>query len=187
MLLKLDLHTHCYEATESSSIETVEKIINAVKASGLDGIAITEHADKNYAYKVKEIVEDYFNNEILIIPGQEIYTDLVYIQVVELYLPGDVTFKYIPHPYHIYDFFRYFNGHSYMIHGIEIDNYQHDWEMKKLNKDRIYQLAEEYNLMLLSNSDAHSLNNIGRYYNEIELEELYRLVEKKDKYLNIVK
>jgi histidinol phosphatase-like PHP family hydrolase len=181
LALKLDLHTHCYEATESSSLETVEKIVNAVKARGLDGIAITEHGDKNYSYKIKEVVEEYFNNEILIIPGQEVYTDLIYIQIIELYLPGNATFRFVAHPYHIYDFFRYFNGHYHMLHGIEIDNYQHNWEMTKLNKKKICEVAEEHGLMLLANSDAHSLENLGRYYNEIDLDDLYRLIEKKER------
>jgi PHP family Zn ribbon phosphoesterase len=33
-------------------------------------------------------------------------------------------------------------------------------------------LAEEYDLLLLSNSDAHSIDTIGRYYTEIDIEEL---------------
>jgi len=40
-----------------------------IKASGLDGIAITEHWDKEYGFKVKEIVTRSFISEVLIIPG----------------------------------------------------------------------------------------------------------------------
>lgn len=69
--MKLDLHTHCYEATffRAPSQEIVARIMAQIKASGLDGIAITEHWDKEYGFKVKEIVTRSFISEVLIIPG----------------------------------------------------------------------------------------------------------------------
>jgi hypothetical protein len=48
------------------SEEIVARIIAQIKARGLDGIAITEHWDKEYGFKVKEIVTRSFNNEVLI-------------------------------------------------------------------------------------------------------------------------
>jgi histidinol phosphatase-like PHP family hydrolase len=88
--------------------------------------------------------------------------------VVELYLPGDVTFRFIAHP-----------GHPYVknldsliddgIHGIEFRNPLHDEDMDKV---RIRELAEKHDLLLLSNSDAHDLSDIGKYYNDIGIEEL---------------
>jgi histidinol phosphatase-like PHP family hydrolase len=143
-------------------VDIVARIVAAVKSRGLDGIAITEHNNKNYAYKVKEIVEQYFDNEILIIPGQEV--DIGVTQIVELYLPGNVTFRFLAHPYYAEDFLR-IDG----LHGIEIENSLHNWEM---NKQKIRAIAERYNLLLLANSDAHHLSEIGEYYNEISLEEL---------------
>ena len=43
MKLKLDLHTHCWEATGlvAPTIEIVGQIVAAIKAKGLDGIGIT--------------------------------------------------------------------------------------------------------------------------------------------------
>lgn len=179
MLLKLDLHTHCYEATLSNSINSIEAIVEAVKAKGLDGIAVTEHVDKTYGYEVKQIVEEYFNNDVLIIPGQEVNTELVHVQIIELYLSKDVTFRYIAHPYHLTDFCKYVSEHASELHGVEIENYQHKWEMSRVNKQMIQETAKNYNLMLLTNSDAHTLNDIGRYYNEIRLEDLYLQIEQK--------
>jgi len=49
------------------SEEIVARIIAQIKARGLDGIAITRHWDKEYGFKVKEIVTRSFNNEVLII------------------------------------------------------------------------------------------------------------------------
>ena len=173
--MKLDLHTHCREATgcPTPTLEIVKQIAAAAKIRGLDGIAVTEHYTKAYGYEVKEIVDRYLDGEITVIPGQE--TDKVFLgiergvlHVVELYLPGDVTFRFIAHP-----------GHPYVknldsliddgIHGIEFRNPLHDEDMDKV---RIRELAEKHDLLLLSNSDAHDLSDIGKYYNDIGIEEL---------------
>jgi len=173
VLLNIDLHTHCYEATLSNSEDAVEKIVKSVKEHGLDGIAVTEHVDKDYGLWVQQVVERNFPNEIIIIPGQEVNTELVHVQYVELYLSESTPFRFIVHPYHLTDVIKYVSTHGNMLHGIEIDNYQHKWEMDHIDKQQVLELAKEYDLMLLKNSDAHSLDNIGRYYNEIELDELY--------------
>jgi histidinol phosphatase-like PHP family hydrolase len=173
--LKLDLHTHCREATgcPDPTPDIVRRIVAAVKAQGLDGIAITEHYTDSYAYEVKEIVHRYFNDEIIVIPGREI--DRVFLRIekglfhlVELYLPGDITFRFIAHPGHphIRDLGSYIDGD---IHGIELKNPAHDHEM---DGSMIRDLAEKHDLLLLTNSDAHSLADIGTYHNEIDIEVL---------------
>lgn len=173
--MKLDLHTHCREATAcpNPTQDVVGRIVAAVKSAGLDGIAITEHYTSSYGYEVKAMADRYFNGDITLIPGQEI--DRVFLgiergvmHVVELYLPGDVTFRFIAHP-----------GHPYVrnldavmdssIHGIELRNPAHDDEM---DEARIRELAQKYDLLLLTNSDAHALSDIGRYHNEIDVEDL---------------
>lgn len=166
MKLRLDLHTHCYEATgyRDPPIDVVKRIVEQVKIRRLDGIAITEHHDKDYAYRVKEMVEQFFNNEVLIIPGQEI--DVGWRQQeVELYLPNGSTFRFLAHPGYPS------NGYSVEnVQGIEIDNDMHALE---IDRAKVREVAETNDLLLLSNSDAHYLSSIGRYYNEISLEELY--------------
>jgi histidinol phosphatase-like PHP family hydrolase len=173
--LKLDLHTHCREATAcpDPSPAIVKRIVSAVKAKGLDGIAITEHYTESYGYAVKEIVHRYFHDEILVIPGKEI--DRVFLGIdkglfhlVELYLPGDVTFRFVAHPGHprIKDLEAYIDGD---IHGIEVGNPSHDDEM---DTEMIRQLAKKHDLVLLTNSDAHTLEDIGVYHNELDLEHL---------------
>ena len=165
--MKLDLHTHCGEATAlySPTLDIVKEIVAVVKARGLDGLAITEHYSKAYGYKVKEMVDHHLNGEILVIPGQEVNKGLLH--VVELYLPGEVTFRFIAHPGypHVKDLESQIGG----IHGIELRNPLHDDEM---DERTIRELAKKYNLLLLTNSDAHFLDDIGKYYNEIEIEEL---------------
>jgi len=163
--MKLDLHTHCCEATNMAPPDAriVREIIAMARARGLDGLAITEHGDSAYAYRVLEIAERLFDREVLIIPGQEVRRGLWH--VVELYLPGGATFRFIAHPVAG-------SLHSVEvsdIHGIEVEN--GNWA---LDRKRIEEFAREHDLLLLSNSDAHSLNLIGEHYTEVALEELYR-------------
>ena len=166
MKLKLDLHTHTYEATgyHDPPVEVVKQIVDQIKARRLDGIAVTEHHDKDYGFRVKEMVEQFFDNEVLIIPGQEI--DIGWRQQeVELYLPNGSTFRFLAHPGYPS------NGYTINdVQGIEIYNVMHEWEIDKL---KVREVAEKHGLLLLSNSDAHYVSDIGRFYNEISLEELY--------------
>ena len=163
--LRLDLHTHCLEATGflSPTVDIVAEIVARIRQRRLNGIAITEHSNKKYGYMVKEIVEQSFNSEVLIIPGQEI--DLGRREAVELYLPNDSVFRFLAHPGRYPGFAEDVSD----VQGIEIDNALHNWH---INKIRVKELAERHGLLLLRNSDAHNLEDIGTFYNEIDLEEL---------------
>lgn len=169
MKLKLDLHTHCWEATEDSipSIDTVAKIVAKIKARRLDGIAITEHLDEAYGYRVKEVVDRHFGAEVLIIPGRE--RSIWPAEIIELFLPNNSIFRFLAHP-SPRDIDQCLEG----LHGVEIENHEHDWQM---DRQKIKDFAQRYNLFLLSNSDAHSLDDIGQYHNEVSLGELYARAE----------
>ncbi|MBI2875419.1 MAG: PHP domain-containing protein [Candidatus Tectomicrobia bacterium] len=163
--LKLDLHTHCLEALRSRpTVEAVRQIIEAVRAKGLDGLAITEHWNKEYGLLAREIVRNEFQDEIVLLPGQEIVTR-EYGSVVELYLEEDVTFRFIAHPYLNFSI-RDYAG----IHGIEIDNEMHNYH---IDKELVGEVARREELILLHNSDAHYLEDLGLFFNELSLAELY--------------
>lgn len=163
MKLKLDLHTHPFEATgfRQATPEIVSRLVARIRERGLDGMAVTEHADKSYGFKVKELVEASYPG-VVIIPGQE--ASVWPVQVVELYLPGDVTFRFLAHPGYPGEITSV-DG----LHGVEIENPMHNWH---INKEKVQALAEKYNLMLFSNSDAHTVEDIGARYNEVSIEEL---------------
>ena len=112
--------------------------------------------------RVKEIVDESFNNEVLIIPGWEI--DVPGRQEIELFLPNGATFRFLAHPGYPINSYTIEN-----IQGIEIENALHNWH---IDRERVRALGEEHDLLLLSNSDAHSIDHIGQYYNEIDLDEL---------------
>ncbi len=166
--MKLDLHTHCGEATSlyTPTPDIVRQIVSAVKLKGLDGIAVTEHNNRAYGYKVKQIVEQQLQEDILIIPGQEI--DRGPLHIVVLDLPDGANFRFVGHPGYppVKDLSAEIDD---SIHGLEIRNPTHDDEIDAALVERI---ARQRDLLLLSNSDAHFLSDIGKYYTEIELEEL---------------
>jgi histidinol phosphatase-like PHP family hydrolase len=165
--LKIDLHTHLHEATNfvHPTPAVVEKVVSVIKAKGLDGIAITDHAGKitSYPFQVMDIVEQHFNNDILIIPGREINKQ--YMHIVELLLPEKRIFRFIAHPG--YPVAKYWDEHLDGIHGLEINN-----GMNPIDGEKVRRLAKKHGLLLLSNSDAHRLEDIGKYYTEIDFDEL---------------
>lgn len=170
--LKLDLHTHCYEATgfAEPTEEVVAQIVERIRAQGLDGIAITDHdfqlrrRDPDYAYKVREIVQR-LAPDLLIIPGREFFQDNT--EVVELSLPGDRLFRFLAHPGYPSYLRAEFSPDN--LQGIEVENALHHWIIPQ---DRVRELARQYGLLLLANSDAHTLRDIGAHHNEIDLETL---------------
>jgi hypothetical protein len=63
--VKLDLHTHVFEeffpiAPNLITVNSVRRLVEKVKSAGLDGIAVTEHNNKEFGYRVKEIVDSQF-------------------------------------------------------------------------------------------------------------------------------
>ena len=174
MKLKLDLHTHIWEAFnfQPPSLEIAEKVIAQVKSKGIDGIGITDHHNKDWAYEFRALVEQHFPGEIVIIPGWEIevrppQNPFSEYQVAELFLPGGGTFRSYCHPGYYSPDIIIEDG----IHAIEIDNYIHNWHIRKA---QVSEVAEAHDLMILEVSDAHNVENIGLRYTEVELEELYR-------------
>lgn len=174
MKVKLDLHTHVWEAFnfQPPSLDIAEKVIAQIKSRGIDGIAITDHHNKAWAFEFRELVERHFPGEAIIIPGWEIEVRPVHspfdeYQVAELFLPNGGVFRIYCHP-------GYYSPNIIIeenIHAIEIDNYIHNWHIRK---PQVKEIAEAYSLMTVEVSDAHNLENIGLRYTEVELEELYQ-------------
>ena len=162
--MKLDLHTHCLEATGvvHPDKQTVVQILNAVRAAGLDGIAVTEHDNSDHGYKIRQLVDEFFPGQALVIPGREIRQG--FNHVVELYLPDNTVFRFIAH---LGDLLRNGPENPGNIHGVEIENGN-----QVINEDTTREFARRHNLLLLSNSDAHSLSDIGRHYTDVDIKEL---------------
>ena len=174
MKLKLDLHTHIWEAFnfQPPSLDIAEKVIAQIKSQGIDGIAITDHHNKEWAFEFRELVEKHFPGEVGIIPGWEIEvrpaaSPFDEYQVAELFLPNGGMFRTYCHP-------GYYTPNIIIeenIHGIEIDNCIHNWHIRK---SQVRSVARRHSLMTFEVSDAHNLENIGLRYTEVELDDLYR-------------
>ena len=169
MKIKIDLHTHCLASTGDSIPKpgTVRQIITQIKKQGLDGIAITDHDKKDYGFKVKEVADLHFPGEVIIIPGQEICLHKQH--VVELYITDNSVFRFCAHPFFGDNFNEFINREADNIHGIELKSAA--WQ---LQEDKVREVAKKYDLIMLENSDAHSISEIGLHYNEVDLEDLYR-------------
>ena len=53
-------------------MEIAEKVVAQIKAQGIDGIAITDHHNKDWSFEFRDLVERHFPGEVIIIPGWEI-------------------------------------------------------------------------------------------------------------------
>jgi PHP family Zn ribbon phosphoesterase len=168
--LKLDLHVHIFEqflpvAPRLITVSSVSRLIDKIKSAGLDGVAITEHDNKEFGYRVKEIVDTQFGGEVVIIPGREVEEWSIHYVELDLAADGKTTFRFLAHPGYPSNPDYHING----FNGIEIENGLHNWH---IDKAMVRSIAEKHNLILLSNSDAHYLRDVGKCYTEIALEDL---------------
>jgi hypothetical protein len=110
---------------------------------------------------VRRIVAEEFGDSFLIIPGQEAMRG--YHHIVELYLAPECVFRFMAHPVSGSGWERQLDG----LHGLEFANPH--WQ---LDADHIREIASAQGLLLLTNSDAHSLEAIGHYHNELDPHDL---------------
>ena len=175
MTVRLDLHTHVWEAFnfQRPSLEIAGKVVAQIKAQGIDGIAITDHHNKDWSFEFRDLVEQHFPGEVIIIPGWEIevrppQSPFDEYQIAELFLPNGSVFRTYCHPGYYSPNILIEDG----VHGIEIDNYIHNWHIRK---PQVQDIADANGLLTFEVSDAHNLENIGLRFTELEMEDLYRL------------
>ena len=174
MKVKLDLHTHIWEAFNfrDPTEDMAHQVVDQIKSSGIDGIAITDHHNKDWSFEFRDLVERLFPGQVIIIPGWEIEVrpeanPFAEYQVAELFLPGGGVFRTYCHP----GFYSPEIVIEENVHAIEIDNYIHNWHIRK---SLVAQIAKDNDLMLVEVSDAHNLENVGLRYTEVDMEELHR-------------
>ncbi len=178
MKVKLDLHTHIWEAFnfQPPSVEIARKVVEQIRSRGIDGIAVTDHNNKDWAFEFKEIVERHFPGEAIIIPGWEIevrppQNPFDEYQISELFLDDGGVFRIYAHPGYYSPKIVIEEG----VHAIEVDNYIHNWHIRK---PLVTQIAQAHDLTLVEVSDAHNLENIGLRYTEVDMDELRRRASK---------
>jgi predicted metal-dependent phosphoesterase TrpH len=177
--MKIDFHVHTAErSTCATSLES-EQIETAI-AQGLDAIAITDHHRLLRQYELLALNQKY--KPFRILPGIEITADHEDWLVLGL---SDSALERLNWAYaDLYRYVRSKNGLIILAHpyryrpeisadlkqfvpdGIEI----HSVNIRKELVPRIQNLADQFNIPTLSNSDAHSTQMLGQYFNIFDCE-----------------
>ncbi|MFH1141526.1 MAG: PHP domain-containing protein, partial [Chloroflexota bacterium] len=174
MKVKLDLHTHIWEASgfQKPNLDWAAKVVQQAKAMGIDGIAITEHYGVENSLAYKRIIEEHFPGQLLVFPGLEKdvhpqQNHFAEYQVGEFLLPNGRVFRNYCHPGYPSQEVVIEN-----VQGIEIDNKLHNWH---IDKGKVLEIAQRHGLLLTRVSDAHRLADIGTNYVEVDMEEFCSL------------
>jgi hypothetical protein len=178
-MVKIDLHTHPIDALKgemgikgvgSIDIRVAGAIVKCVKLAGLNGIAITEHGSFNHGWAASlEIMDNFRGENLVILPGAEI--DYQGQQFLQIYVPdyyrrrmpffkGKEWFVILAHPGH----HNQPNAENLIqvdYDAVEGKSLQGDFSLAK-------QIASAKSIPITESSDAHKLQDIGRYYTELE-------------------
>ncbi len=177
--LKLDLHTHpIFALKESMGIrgirdinkEVARAIVKAVKKAGLNGIAITETHNFNHGWVSALEIMDHFQGEnLIILPGAEI--DFGGQHFLQIYVPeyyrrripffkNKEWFHVLAHPGHFQPL------DSALDPGVNIDAVEEASLRGQFAEASAFSGARGSSL--IKTSDAHSLEEIGSYFIEVE-------------------
>jgi len=175
--MKIDFHVHSKERSACGRASEEEQI-RAAMAAGLDAIVFTDHHRLVPAERLKELNDRYAPFRVL--GGIEINTNGEDVLVLGL---QDATLESSKWAYpDLHTFVREHSGfiilaHPFRYHpqvNIEVERFVPDaLEVRSVNtpvaaKDRIRELASHLEIPLLCNSDAHSTDSLGAYYNVLE-------------------
>ncbi|HSW58349.1 MAG TPA: hypothetical protein VLH15_08105 [Dehalococcoidales bacterium] len=176
---KLDLHTHPVEALKAEmgikgireiNVPAAEAIVKAIKAAGLNGIAITEKENFNHGWVAGLQILDHFQKEnLVILPGLE--TEYNGQHFLQIYIPdyyrrrmpffkGQAWFNVLAHPgfYHPLD--------SISIEGLKLDAVESHSLLGDFEASEV--MSREMQIPPIRTSDAHTLGQIGHAYIEVE-------------------
>ena len=183
MAIKIDLHCHSFFSGDG--VSSPEQLIEAARAKGLDGFAITDH---NTCDAVKYMIDKGYMrpdglpvDNFLIVPGVEVTTAEGHLLCIGAILPnlkGRPAFEVcnliheaggIAIPPHPYDVFRAGIRENVLktlqIDGIEVFNAA--TTLKRYNR-MAYDYALDHGLAMTASSDAHHHAAIGTAYTVLE-------------------
>lgn len=172
----LDLHVHsCYSKDCKSPVPSI--VAHAI-ASGLDGIAICDHDTTKGSQEAQRLVKEK-GYDLLVIPGIEVTTTQGHLlllgtneeipknsepeEVIRLARERDCL-VIAPHPY------KGFPKSLGDVSGLDVDAVEtlnSRYILGRFNK-KAEKMAEELDLPMVGNSDAHFVDMVGRAYTEID-------------------
>jgi histidinol phosphatase-like PHP family hydrolase len=177
--LKLDFHTHPIEALQGKlgikgvgdiNKDVAAMIVKAVKEAGLNGIAITEHSNFNRSWVTALEIFDHFQKEnLVILPGEEL--DFQGQQFLHIFIP-EYYRRRIPF-FKNQEWFTIF-AHPGFYNPLEIEQFK-DVRYDAVEEASLHgefsqaaQMALERNIPRTRSSDAHRLEDLGKFYTEVE-------------------
>lgn len=186
---RIDLHGHCQGDPMDRLDHTIHEHIDHAHAHGLDAIAVTWHGK---IFADAAAIEYARERGILLIPGMETnlfgkrHTLVLNVQPGEV--PGTSTledlrklcgrpdkFVLAPHPYYPYwsCLGAIIDEHPECFDGVEWCHYDFDFIPDAISpNERARRWALRHSKPLISCSDAHDLHGLGRFYSEVDADEL---------------
>lgn len=175
--MKVDLHIHASERSGCANSTEEEQVQAAIKA-GLDGMAFTDHGTLVPAARLQELREKY--TPFRIFTGIELTTDHEDILVIGLHDRAleSGTWSYPD----LHAFVTKAGGYLIWAHPFrfnpmplaDVEHFHPDamevrsWNTPPQVEDRIWETAEALGIPVLCNTDAHSSDKIGFYYNILQ-------------------
>ena len=176
-MVKIDLHSHTFCSKDCCN--GYEDIITAVQASGMDGIAVTDHNEFRGALELKK------RAPFIVIPGEEIKTsagEIIGLFLQEWISPGleplatvhriheQGGLAYVPHPFD-------------QVRGSRLERWALDLVRPHIDIVEVFNArnalpafnaralayAREYNLLAGAGSDAHTYGEYGHAYVEVPI------------------
>ncbi|MDV0441162.1 CehA/McbA family metallohydrolase [Methanorbis furvi] len=179
VLLKCDLHVHTNASRDGES--SVEEVIAAAVAAGLDAVAITDHDTTEGAIHALSLK----NPGILIIPGIEVSTKqghLLVLGTTNILAPKQDVLKTIaeakslgavtvvPHPFHRWRHGVGLKCRNALKDADAVEAFNSRYIIGTANQ-KAAKVAKKYHLPVTAGSDAHNCRYVGFGVTEIEAEE----------------
>jgi predicted metal-dependent phosphoesterase TrpH len=176
--MRIDLHIHsCYSKDCDSPVESILKQACSI---GLDGIAICDHDTIEGSLEAQRIVKEH-DIDLVLVPGVEVTTTRGHLlvlgnsdgfpknkdplDIIKLARAQDCLIV-APHP---------FKGYPKSLGDVSdldvdaIETLNSRYILGRFNTLAV-RMAEELELPMLGNSDAHFVKMVGRAYSEIDSE-----------------
>ena len=174
--MKIDFHIHCRERSDCAVVSEAEQIQAALRG-GLDGLVFSDHDRLVDRQHLAELNRSYA--PLCIFTGIEVSLAKEHVLVIGIH---DSALESLGWEYEdLYRYVRRRNGfmtlaHPFRYQEISVDVTQFPPDAIEVfspntplwAETRIRQIASGIGCELMSNSDSHNSQMIGKYYNEVD-------------------
>jgi len=175
--LKIDLHVHCRERSACGRASEAN-LLQAARRAGLDALAFTDHDRLTPVGHLDELNRRYA--PLRIFGGVEVTLPSEHIVVLGIQDPALESLEW--HYEDLWHFVHQRGGFMTLAHPFRfhdsidapIDRFPpHGIEVYSINtaprhEKRIREIAARLDIRLMSDSDAHTVDPMGQYYNDLQ-------------------